>query len=410
MIRPTFPASRILVTFISIAIASTIRAQPVASHTTRYVEPNEATGTSMAAVAAHGPLAHSTQVLPLNKNGSLRAKGDLDGQIEQVLKNLSTSLKKARSGLEHLVKVNVYVAQQEMVPKVQDVFARKFSGRVKPAASFVVGNLSHPDALVAMDAVAMSTLKPGKSPLQKFRSASLSGPPSAAHVAVLPMGGAVYVSGQADRGELADSTRKTLESLQKTLAHLGLNREHIVQLKAFLRPMSQVSVVEKEIAQFFEGDVIPPVVFVEWISSIPIEIELIAASVGDQTKAAESVTYVTPPGMTASPVYSKVARINHGRTVYVSGLYGKTSQNAEAQVQEIFDTLGQLLKKSGSDFKSLVKATYYVSDNPASNKLNELRPKFYDPQRPPAASKAMVPGVGVAGKSITFDMIAVAPD
>jgi hypothetical protein len=49
-----------------------------------------------------------------------------------------------------------------------------------------------------------------------------------------------------------------------------------------------------------------------------------------------------------------------------------------------------------------------ASTDEASRKLNELRPKYYDPKRPPAASKAMVTGVGADGKSVTLDMIAVA--
>ena len=68
-----------------------------------------------------------------------------------------------------------------------------------------------------------------------------------------------------------------------------------------------------------------------------------------------------------------------------------------------------MLEKTGSDFRHLAKATYYVADDEASRKLGELRPKFYDPRRPPAASKAVVPGVGLAGKTVTLDMIAVAP-
>jgi hypothetical protein len=54
-----------------------------------------------------------------------------------------------------------------------------------------------------------------------------------------------------------------------------------------------------------------------------------------------------------------------------------------------------------------VKATYYISTDEASAKLNQLRPRFYDPQRPPGASKAPVAGTGRAGKTITLDMIAV---
>jgi hypothetical protein len=57
--------------------------------------------------------------------------------------------------------------------------------------------------------------------------------------------------------------------------------------------------------------------------------------------------------------------------------------------------------------RHLVKATYYVSDEDASKQLNALRSKYYDPRRPPAASKAMVPGIGVAQRSISIDMIAI---
>ncbi|MDB5264114.1 MAG: putative translation initiation inhibitor, yjgF family, partial [Adhaeribacter sp.] len=48
-----------------------------------------------------------------------------------------------------------------------------------------------------------------------------------------------------------------------------------------------------------------------------------------------------------------------------------------------------------------------VSGDQSSTHLNELRPKYYDPKRPPAASKALVKKVGMAGKSITLDMIGV---
>ena len=66
-----------------------------------------------------------------------------------------------------------------------------------------------------------------------------------------------------------------------------------------------------------------------------------------------------------------------------------------------------MLRKTGSDMRHLVKATYYVTDEDASAALNKIRPEFYDPQRAPAASKASVVGTGVPGTSVTLDMIAV---
>jgi hypothetical protein len=57
--------------------------------------------------------------------------------------------------------------------------------------------------------------------------------------------------------------------------------------------------------------------------------------------------------------------------------------------------------------RHLVKATYYVADKAADDRINALRPTIYDPEHPPAASKLTVRGTGRTGKASTFDMIAV---
>ena len=51
--------------------------------------------------------------------------------------------------------------------------------------------------------------------------------------------------------------------------------------------------------------------------------------------------------------------------------------------------------------RHLVKATYYVSDDDAARWIDRTRPRFYDPARPPAASKVMVHGVGQAERTMT---------
>jgi enamine deaminase RidA (YjgF/YER057c/UK114 family) len=147
-------------------------------------------------------------------------------------------------------------------------------------------------------------------------------------------------------------------------------------------------------------------VFVEWDSTLPIEIELIAAAPGGK-KAADPVEYLTPPGMTASPVYCRVARVTAERYLYTGGLVSAKPGTGAEQVAGTFERLRGVLTDAGSDFNHLVKATYYVSDEDASAALNKLRPQFYDPKRPPAASKAKVAGTGVKERSLILDMIAV---
>ena len=82
----------------------------------------------------------------------------------------------------------------------------------------------------------------------------------------------------------------------------------------------------------------------------------------------------------------------------------------EAPVDEVklaFDDLRRITEAAGGDLRHLAKATYYVSDDPLSSALNEVRPLVYDPQRPPAASKVAVPLIGKEGGGLLMDFIAV---
>ena len=229
--------------------------------------------------------------------------------------------------------------------------------------------------------------------------------------AILPAGPRVYISGQAEKGNgsLADATRQTMAGLVKTLEHLGLARRDVVQLKAFLAPMSDSSVAVKEMIAAFPGETPPPIVLVEWESSLPIEIELIAASPAPkETQKAEPLEFITPPWMKASPVFCRVVRVNHPTTIYISDRYGETDKPDSAEeVRDLYGSLRRIAEDSGTDLQHLAKATYYASTDEVSNQLNTVRPEFYDPARPPSASKAKVRGTGRAGRTITLDMIAV---
>jgi len=373
----------------------------------QYFGSSNLSGASDAVIVDDVPLIHTIQFLPLDRSGKIVAPGDLNTQINQIFSNISSVLRKANSNQDQIVKLNVYIRTPDLMPRVQEQIDKRFRADKKPAISFVSGDLAHQDALVSMDVIAVCT-KAASGTVTYLMPENLSSAQGIARAAVLPAGPVVYVSGQAVKGELAEATRGTLEQLQATLSSLGLEKKDIVQIKSFIRPMSDLKIVEQEFARFFKGGIVPPLVNVEWTSKDPvIEIELIASSVKAAIKTDEQLDFITPPGMTTSPVYCKVVRINFGKKIYISGLYGKEPGNADSELTSIFTSLGTILKNTGSDFKHLVKATYYVSNDAHSAKLNEIRPKYYDPLRPPAASKAMVKGVGIPGAGVSIDMIGV---
>lgn len=373
----------------------------------RSVQASAATGTAQAVVVGPGPLIHTAQVLPLDEQGQLVGAGGPQDQVERAFENLQVALSAGGGSLDKVVKLNVYAADEQAATAVRQALPKIFSGDLKPAVCFVGGRLTHPQALVALDAVATTKIKGDGAAVPRIRGARLWARHSiSSHAAVLPGNDRVYISGQAEKGDdPRQAARATLESLRKTLQFLELDLPQVVQVKSFLTPIASAAEVEEEIVRFFGDRPTPPLVFVEWRSNLPIEIELIAAG-SRQSPPPQRVEYLTPPGMPASPIFARVTRIWGEQVVFTSGLYG-AGTTGEEQVRSIFETLKPLLAESGSDLKHLVKATYYVADDDTSAALGRLRPGYYDPQRPPAASKALVSSVAREGRSITLDMIAV---
>jgi len=363
------------------------------------IDPQPRQGLSSAVRVTDANLVHTTQLLGSNDSAS-----GADAQARNVLARLETLLDAFHSKRSDVVRLNAYVRNAT----VRSIFEKHLADWFEaspPAVSYVATPLPDSRALVAVDAVFVSRLADQTKSVTFHRVDALGAPAKLSHVAVLPRGDVIYISGQAEPGELDEATRDTLAGLLKTLAHCGLQQRHVVQIKCFVAPMKDVGVVNEQIAQAFRDAEIPPVVHVEWVAgSRPIEIELIAGAPSHDSS--ETVTFSTPPWMKSSPVFSRVARIHGNDRIYTSGLYANKAGDGENQVRSVFGLLETILSRSSSDMKHLAKATYYVSDADSSGQLNRFRPSVYDPLRPPAASKAMVRDVARKERSITFDIIA----
>jgi enamine deaminase RidA (YjgF/YER057c/UK114 family) len=343
----------------------------------RYVPNGE--DTTAVVVSGSLPLVHTGQILSPEPAAGV------------VLAALDHFIAQAGGDPKRVVKLNVVATTQDIAEELREFVRHKYPAEARPAVSFVIGALPKQQK-IGVDAVAL--VKPD----------APSGESSAART--LPAGPRVYVSGQAEKGATpADAAAKTIASLLKTLETVQSSKSAVVQAKCFLTPMSAAPDVMAEFAKVFGAQKLP-LVFVEWKSDLPIEIELIAAAAPAKTDTL-AIQYLTPPGMKPSPLFARVVRINRGDVIYTAGLYSEQPGTGEEQVLSIFNQLQRILKDNGGDLLHLAKATYYVSDDDASAKLNAIRPEFYDPQRPPAASKAMVNDVGMKDRSIEIDMIGV---
>lgn len=353
------------------------------------------TGTSRAVVVGDVPLVHTEQVFAKLENDD----SERDAVVAKLEQALELRLSAAGATLDDVVRFHYYVVSNDWVPTIQERLARRFPGRYQPAATFVTGRLAESGAVVAVDCVAVRRAKVAAEEVARFPGA-----------AVLPAGDKLYVAGDAKPGDVVKATRATLESLEKTLRFAGLDWSHVVQLKSFLEPIADAEVARKSIQEFFGDRPLPVLTFVEWQSpSLPIEIELIAAVPPELgNRSGKAVEYLTPPGMTASPVFSRVARMRSPAVIYTSGLYGDEQGDSPARVRDVLGQVRQLVDRGGGNMRQLVKATYYVAENEASADLGKIRPEFYAPDSPPAASKAATEGVGRDGHALVIDMIAAA--
>ncbi len=337
--------------------------------------------------------------------GNSLAKGSADEQIEQVLNNLEAVLGAAGSGLDQLVRLNVYALSHQTADRLREQLSKRLDPAVRPAITAVLTPLAHRKALVAVDAVAVAAEKGQAVALE--RCEAVAGDKDCADVAVMPRGGVAYLSGQPERGGLAESAvTQSLSTLLGRLEQLKLSPSQVVQLKVFLTPATSADAALREVKRLFPGQLTPPVVFVEWIASAPVEIELIAQLPGTG-QPAETVEYYNPPELKPSPAFSRVALVRTERQVYISALSARTAGDGEAQARDVFGQLQSILAETGSDMQHLVKATYYVSDDDASRGLDKMRREFFAPARPPAASKVTVHGVGQSDRTLSIDMIAV---
>ncbi|MCE9531845.1 MAG: DUF1080 domain-containing protein [Planctomycetes bacterium] len=346
-------------------------------------------------------LVHTGQILPWTKDGKIAPDAR---QATQVLENLDAVLRAGDSSWAQMIRLNIQ-GDRAAIAEVKTLLKRRLAQSkddkiVLPALTILEGNTPVPGVRVAIDAVSVTT------PVLAVDYLKVPTLPASVSAlgSILPAGPRAYIAGQAEKGATpAEATRKTLESLRATLKYMGLTDAHVVQAKCFLSPMSARDEVVKAFETFFGAGKVPPLVFVAWKSDLPIEIELIAHAPVKKRQAWDEIDYLTPPGMTSPTIYSRVARIHSDHLIYIGSITPSAKGDAKAGVTDVFEQLGKILDKHGSDFRHLAKATYFVGNDDFSKQLNALRPNYYDPRRAPSASKALVENTEFG---LCIDMIA----
>ena len=377
-----------------------------ASGSIQYLPLDAPDGMSQAVIVDNQPLVHTRQLVAADNKGKIVGIGSVDEQVEQVLNNLDAVLKASGSSFSQLVRLNVYALVPSTVDLVRERVSKRSRADIRPAITSVLTPMPHRDALVAVDAVAVAADK-GKT-VVLGRCEAVAGHKDYADSAVLPRGGIAFVSGvPAEMGLTESAIDQSMSELWKTLDTFQLKPANVVQLKVFLRPADAADEVRRQLKRHFPDQLLPPVVFVEWLGAPPVEIELIA-QLPLTSESGPKIQHYNQPEVRPSNLFSRVALVRTQRLLYTSSLFVPTPTDRRLEeALSVFDQLEAILAEAGSDLRHLAKGTYYVSDAGSASGMDRVRLWRYDHTSAPAASKCMVHGIGKEKRTMTLDMIAV---
>lgn len=79
---------------------------------------------------------------------------DVESQTEQTLKNISTILEAAGSGLQHVVRCGVFLIDMKEFPRMNEMYARAFGAHRPARTTVAVSALPGEGLRVEIDAVA----------------------------------------------------------------------------------------------------------------------------------------------------------------------------------------------------------------------------------------------------------------
>jgi 2-iminobutanoate/2-iminopropanoate deaminase len=92
--------------------------------------------------------------IPLNPRTGDMVAADIVKETEQVLENLEAVLRAAGMGFHHVVRTTIYLIEMADFPRVNETYAKRFSGAFPARATVQVSGLPK-GARVEIDAIAV---------------------------------------------------------------------------------------------------------------------------------------------------------------------------------------------------------------------------------------------------------------
>ena len=125
-----------------------------------------------------------------------------------------------------------------------------------------------------------------------------------------------------------------------------------------------------------------------------------------------AIKFHNPKTVAFSGKYSLAAEVPAGaRLLYVSGQVGtdpkgKLAPGFEAQCEQAWKNIGQVLKAGGMTYKDIVKVTVFLTDSRFVGPYREVRDRFIKDMPYPASTLLVVAGLADSAMLVEVEVVA----
>lgn len=96
--------------------------------------------------------------LPIDPLKGTLIQGTIEEQTQQVLRNIQAILESAEMSFEHVVKVEIFLLDLQDFSKINETYAKTFSGRSPPARQTIQAARLPIDSPIEISCIALKTI------------------------------------------------------------------------------------------------------------------------------------------------------------------------------------------------------------------------------------------------------------
>ena len=221
--------------------------------------------------------------------------------------------------------------------------------------------------------------------------------------------GIAFLSGQLVRATnekprpFAEVASESIANLEKAASAAGVTGEAMLRATCFVSLLDNPAELTQKLAAKWPRAALNVVQLQRITGPSLVECEGVGRLA---TAPARPVEYLNPEGLTKSPMYTQVVKVNAPQLVFTT-----TQQSFAldaAGMRLAMDRLKRLLESAKTGYPEVVMAHIYALSNKAAEEFRAIRFDFYDKTKPPGSTLLNFEGLTSNDATLGIDVVAVA--